>query len=336
MTNYNQVNIYRKQMQELGLNTKQYAKLINMPYEVVKDIIYDKEGEYSMEIKNLLRKNMMNKHQEIENDYDNAKIKAMEIKRDIDKEIDYIDWYNKVYDWKTLKMKLKVSSMKDFMSKYCLITQNKKASEWTYQILCYKKEYPDHHVDPIKKQEFIEQLYDIIENDNAKFYKSRKVDTKTIINKQAKVDLRKWFKKFDIKEWKKQNNVSNEDLCYILGIAYTTASHLSNKSSYSIKTLEKLYAYVNAKEIKVEYKPTIENKEEIEVLDEDDNNATTILERNDTTDTQRNDLTSDIIDDSTSQIELDNYNNVLLRKILISRLTDEEKMLIELFGGKIC
>ena len=67
MTNYTQTNIYRRQMQELGLNPKQYAKLIDMPYEVVKDMLYDKEGEYSMEIKGLLRNTMFNKHQDIEN-----------------------------------------------------------------------------------------------------------------------------------------------------------------------------------------------------------------------------------------------------------------------------
>ena len=48
-------NIYLKQMQRLGLNPKQYATLIDMPYEVVKDFIYEREGEYDMTIKELLR-----------------------------------------------------------------------------------------------------------------------------------------------------------------------------------------------------------------------------------------------------------------------------------------
>ena len=69
-------------------------------------------------------------------------------------------------------------------------------------------------------------------------------------------------------------------------------------------------------------------------------------------------MINDKVNDSTCQIDLDNDNKELvylgdetsspiyktkeinqedlLRKLLISRLTEEEKELIELFGGKIC
>ena len=47
------MNIYKKQMQELGLNTKQYAELINIDYAIVKDFINDK-GDYNMGLKDLL------------------------------------------------------------------------------------------------------------------------------------------------------------------------------------------------------------------------------------------------------------------------------------------
>ena len=43
-------NIYMKQMQELGLNPKQYAELISIPYGVVKDFIYGKEGDYEIDV----------------------------------------------------------------------------------------------------------------------------------------------------------------------------------------------------------------------------------------------------------------------------------------------
>ena len=54
MSNYNQLNIYKRQMLKLGLTTKEYANLLDMPYEVVKDVIYDKEGDYKMVIKDFL------------------------------------------------------------------------------------------------------------------------------------------------------------------------------------------------------------------------------------------------------------------------------------------
>ena len=67
--------------------------------------------------------------------------------------------------------------------------------------------------------------------------------------------------------------------------------------------------------------------------------------------TQLDDLTTTFKDDSTSQTRLENKKieftpieeptpiksqDDILRKILINRLTDEEKELIRLFGGQIC
>ena len=161
MTNYTQTNIYRRQMQELGLNPKQYAKLIDMPYEVVKDMLYDKEGDYSMEIGNILRKNMFNKHQDIENNFENAKFNAMRIKKE-DSEIDL------------LFEKLPVSSITDFEKRYCIMVDGKRASHWYYTLLCGKREYDGHYIDVRKKRNFLEQLYDILVNDNADNYKESK------------------------------------------------------------------------------------------------------------------------------------------------------------------
>lgn len=70
-------------MQELKLNPYQYSKLVDVPYEIVKNVIYDSDvGGYNMEIKNFFRKKLFEKHQEIENDYQNAQLKATQIKLD--------------------------------------------------------------------------------------------------------------------------------------------------------------------------------------------------------------------------------------------------------------
>ena len=140
-------------MQELGLNPKQYAKLIDMPYEVVKDMLYDKEGDYSMEIKKILRNNMFNKHQDIENNFENAKFNAMRIKKE-DSEIDYLNWYEKDYIKDLLFEKLPVSSITDFEKRYCIMVDGKRASHWYYTLLCGKREYDGHYIDVRKKRNF--------------------------------------------------------------------------------------------------------------------------------------------------------------------------------------
>ena len=315
-------NIYQKQMNKLNLNAKQYAELTGMPYEVVKDILYNKEGDYSMEIKNLLRKNMMNKHQEIENNFDNAKFKAMELK----KEVNYLKWYDKEYTLDLLKEKLQLNSIKQFENNYCLKINNKKASSWTYNILVAKREYERHSIEKGKKLEFIKQLYDIIVNDNADAYYNpitKKVINITPIKQNGKINYKKWYKNFDIKQWKKENNIDNYKLVDVLGLSQCTVSGLVSKKQYSQATLEKFYNYVMS----------LDTKEET-ILSSDLTNDE--LETLDTTNTLQDNSTSDKVDNSINQIEIDHDNNAILRMILVNRLTDEEKLLIELFGGKIC
>ena len=420
MTNYTQTNIYRRQMQELGLNPKQYAKLIDMPYEVVKDMLYDKEGDYSMEISKILRKNMFNKHQDIENNFDNAKYEAMRIKKE-DDEIDYLDWYYKEYSADMLKSKLNVSSITDFERKFCIVVNEKRASHWYYTILCGKKEYEGHQIEKNNKLEFITQLYDIVVNDNGKAYYGKKanfvMNTQTpngkinyvkwyktfdikqfmsdnnlnnsilvkeleyspavisrLINKKKytrnlltklydyvmsqpnnndvksnSFDYFEWFKNFDLKKYMKQNNLTNTTLGAKLGLGIVSISQLANKKFYTKKTLEKLYSYINAqKHDEKASENEVDDYDDVEILDDeqDDNNTTTIYDRNlendaeievlDTNETPQDDSTTELVDDYTPKMESQSDNYEILRKILANRLTDEEKELIKIFGGIIC
>lgn len=329
MANYTKTNIYRKQMNKLKLNAKQYAELTGMPYEVVKDIIYDKEGDYSMEIKNLLRKNMMSKHQEIENDYENAKFQAMKLIQKANDETKLLNWYNNVYTPELLKQKLNLKAINTFKRDYNITFDGEKCSLWTYQLIAGKKEYDGHYIATDKKMEFIRQLYDIIENNNDKLYLDKEsINKKPIITKKAnKINYNKWYKTFNIKQFMREHNLCNENLCNALELSQGTISHLVSKKQYTSNTLEKLYNYVMNFEAQEKKSNTqdIDNSlinEEIEILD--------------TTDTLQDNSTSDKVDNSINQIEIGHDNNAILRMILVSRLTDEEKLLIELFGGKIC
>ena len=333
MSNYTQTNIYRKQMQELGLNTKQYAELIEMPYEVVKDIIYDKEGDYSMEIKSLLRRNMMNKHQEIEENYEMAKIKAREIK--YNDKTDYRKWYEKEYTRELLKNTLHLSSLVEFRRNYNIIINGKTASNWFYTCLTGKVNYDNHEVSREIQDEFIKQLYDILVNGNAEKYKRNEplevkvfpTERRPIKNKTYKNKYFKWFRDFDLKQYLKNNNMTQLEFAKELNMAIRTINDLVNKRHYTKRTLQKLYNYMKQHEMTRDYKEIasdylMRNDEEIEVLDLND--------------TSLDNSTNELVDNTSHQIELDTDNNEILRKILINRLTEEEKELIRLFGGKIC
>ena len=338
MTNYNQTNIYRKQMQELGLNAKQYAELTGMPYEVVKDILYNKEGDYSMEIKDLLRNTMFNKHQEIENDFDNTKFKAMELKNDVN----YLKWFDKEYTLDLLKEKLHLNSIIQFENNYCLKINNKRASHWTYQVLVSKREYQGHSIEKGKKLEFIKQLYDIIVNDNADAYynpTTNKVINITPIKSNGKINYKKWYKNFDIKQWKKENNIDNYKLCNILKLSYFTISNLVTKKSYSQATLEKFYNYVMGIEAPQNNQKDNKTSDTFDVKQLDNEDIEVLSLPNEMTEAEKEILREQpqvITTYQEPEIEVITSNDDILRKILINRLTDEEKELIRLFGGKIC
>jgi len=235
-------NIYVKQMQRLGLNPKQYAELIDIPYEVVKDFIYNKEGEYKMGLKELLRKNMIEKHQEVEENYEEAKIKAMGIKHS-EKEIDYLDWYNNEYSVSMLKSILKLKSISEFKKNYDLLYKGERFSNWTYQLLLGKKEYAGHEIDTNKKLEFIKQLYDILINKNGdKYLRSKPFSN----DSTSKTKILKWYKKFNLKKYIESKNMTQSDFSRETGVSTGVISKLINnpKSNYITTNLVTIYNYV--------------------------------------------------------------------------------------------
>ena len=248
------MNIYEKQKKKFGLTTREYAQLLNMPYEVVKDIIYEKEGDYSMEVKNVLRNNMFNRHQEIENSED-TKIKVLEIKN---KEIDYLDWYNKEYTKEMLFDKLKINSIVEFEKKYNIEVNNKKASHWFYTTIVPKISYAGHEIQKDKKREFVKQLYDIIVNDNEEQYLIK--DTNLQKQFETHVHNKKcysgkkiygsfimdWYKNFDFKKYLNDNHITQLDLSKRTGISTSTLNNLINRQAtmtYTTAQMKELYNY---------------------------------------------------------------------------------------------
>ena len=305
-------NLYYKQMKKLGLNTKQYAKLINMPYDVVLELLEGKEN-YKMSVTDILRKSLFDKHQEIENDIDNAKMKALEIKT---KEIDYLKWYKEEYTPELLKNVTKLSSIKKFEDTYYIEVKGEKASHWFYMCICNKSKYK---VNPDVVLEFVEQLYDIIVNGNKKQYLTQQLKN----NSQS--ELIEWYKNFNFRLFRIKHHLSMEQIAKDLGVAVTTMYNTSPKNCRSLPLIKKIYAYVIQKENEPE-------KKELEIKENNQENI-------------QNDLMTDYFEnieeqpictqDNNSEIKIINDNDEVLRKILINRLTEEEKELIRIFGGNL-
>lgn len=323
MANYAQNNIYRKQMQQLGLNTKQYAKLIEIPYEVVKDFIYDKEGRYSMEIKNLLRKNMFNKHQEIENDYDNAKIKALEMKKE---NVDYVEWYENEYHFDVLKDTLKdIKTIIDFENKYHITVRGIKASHWFYSCLTSKMNYKKRNISESTLSEFAEQLYDIIVNKNIEQYRETNSDYSAddlfYIN---------WFDSYDIEKFLSETNHTKHDLSKMMGIGYSTICLMCQKKYRSIKRIKQLYNIVKKYE-----KETLRNDIRQAQINGETEKIEELKKEHYVMKTNYLGFKEPIKIEPVVDTD-ENANDIVLRKLLINRLTEEEKELIRIFGGKIC
>lgn len=384
-------NIYTKQMQKLGLNPKQYAELINIPYGVVKDFIYGKEGDYEMGLRDLLRKNMVDKHQEIEENFEGAKIKAAEIKhKDND---DIRNWYENEYTPEMLLKTLGLNSRVDFERKYDIILDGKRASHWFYVNLTGKTNYDNHEIRRDIQDQFIRQLYDILVNNNIEKYKREEPTEVKIFPSQRKPKKNavyknmyfKWFREFDIKRFLREQDMTQLQLAKELNVGLRTVGDLVNERHYTKRTLQKLYNYVNkvrpngseCEDIDInnwyntfDIKQYLTDKglkqqdvyplvgmdrstfnqivnhgckcsssssmEKIKRVYDYIVNGKVYEEIKEETQVLVNDSPANVEETTCEEIKTTNEtNNEILRRILVSRLTDEEKELIKIFGGVI-
>ena len=132
----------------------------------------------------------------------------------------------------------------------------------------------------------------------------------------------KWFVDFDIKGFMKKYNLNNNDLADALNVGVCTTSYLVSKRHYTKRTLQKLYDYVNS----CEGKCSTNDEMFVKMAENDELEGANV---------ECEEPTNEKMDDSSTEIIVENDNNDILRRILANRLTDEEKELIKIFGGKI-
>lgn len=370
------MNIYQRQMRDLGLDIDQYSQMLEIPKSITKKIV-NGNGEVvknNMEINNFLRKNLFNKHQEVEKNKEEKKVETLNVKL-IRGENSYeskkkwllenypeskeVQWYINEYDRDTYFAKNNIKNKADLMRRYnfsCNVGRLKKQEKVgistidrlvnkQYDELGIKSAYP-----------LICQLYNCLELGYIEDIQESKKDINTkkgVRGFQKKEyteeeqNLRKWFSNFDLEEFITKNGISYK--------SFSNATGIAKQSIYSVK----LKKYIpsceilrNMKEFVSKFEPVIIPDERTAIVSEESimrpfesvtvtGNAKVFdipedrdIMKLDNAVVSNGFITTAPIGESTIT-PLYNESEEMLRNLLINRLTEEEKMLIKLFGGKI-
>ena len=238
-------------------------------------------------------------------------------------------WYDEEYTPKMLRKKTEHISSVEFQRKYKIICKGKEASRWVYWCALTKK------IDKLSeetKNEFAEQLYDILVNNNDSKYLRDDIyfTPRTNITNSDMENAefyKNWYDNFDIKSFMKNNNLDNQELSKKLNIGYSTACQLTSKTYYSMIIVKRLYDYINNLSTTTNYNDKLDELRQARINGE----CEKVQELHD-------EVMNTIVENSILTQEpkaIETPTNELLRKLLINRLTEEEKELIRIFGGQI-
>ena len=330
------MNIYKKQMNQLGLNIEEYSKLLGVPEEVIRKNINGKgEVVKNMDINNFLKKNLFIKHQEVEENKEEKKVEALNIKlargeNSYENKKEYllnkypdsieVQWYINEYNKEAYFKKYNVKNKFDLMRRYKFNCNKgrlkglKEVGESTIdRLIC--KQY--NELGKETAYTLICQLYDCFElggikekSEKMKNYNIEKGKKGFLPIKYTKEEqnLRNWYNKFDLEKFIKENSILYKDIAEAINIPYGSVYPMKRKSYVpNQEILRRLKDYVDSFENKFETKNV--TMEQAKVFDISAN-------------------VEDITKPMFTQEDL-------LRNLLKDRLTEEEKTLIRIFGGQI-
>lgn len=325
------MNIYKRQIEKLGLSLEQYSKLMDIPIEITKKIINEKEVVKDMNINNFLRKNMFDKHQELEENVENTQLEIAKIKvedKDIfshpkiqkiisehpnDKEF---YWYLTEFDKDYYFEKFDVTSLTNLIHRYNFYTTNGRCSGQistsTIQRVIEKK-YDQVGIEPL--YDVSKMLYDCFVNEKIEKNNDKINARKRYVRKNNHDDLLKWYKEFDFKTFLLKKDMKIADFAKKVGLAYSTTCQIVKKSVYydpSNFVILKLKDYVESNPINE--KEILEQPKVIEEIENKPKQVTTI--------------------ENPLEYSIQNENEIL-KNLIKERLTEQEKYLIKLFGGNL-
>lgn len=324
------MNIYKRQMERLGLNLEQYSKLVGMPIEITKKIINEKEVVEDMQVNNFLRNNIFNKHQEIEKE-ENKTQEAINIKLN-DSDVfshpkiqnliqkypnsEELYWYLTKFNRDEYFEKYNVASYQDLMRRYEFISYNGRIKGRVCHstvVRVISRLYDEVGEEVI--YELAKQLYDcfekgnikeIDENNTKKFRPTpRKKEIK--ITQEDEDDLRIWYKDFDFHKFIQEHDMTVKEFGEKVCLAEsTTFAFFKKYAQYkpSTSVLQRVKDFVESCD-KIVEQITMEE----EIMCENPIYA--------------------------EEVGIEFEENDMLKELLKERLTEQEKYLIRLFGGNI-
>lgn len=320
------MTIYERQMKRLGLNLEQYSKLLQVPIEITKKLVNGEEFE-NMGINDFIRNNVLKKHNELEND-ENTALKVVEIKSESSEnqfEEEAMNWYMNEYDRDDFFEKIGIKFQNEFINKYEFTCNagRLRGRVLSYSVYDRLLRHDTGYIGVKVLPELVKQLYDLYINypeSEKRYLRTNKLIKQYTCKRNEDKELVEWFKNFDFNNYF-ENKESGEKtrIGKKLHINYSTVYALFNKAyTPNASVLKKLKNYFD----NVDNQETIEPvEEEIEVLD---------LPRQEEINFEDNK-----VQDVNEQEIRTNTQEDLLRRILITRLSQEEKELIRLFGGKV-
>jgi len=263
------MNIYQRQMRDLGLDIDQYSQMLEIPKSITKKIV-NGNGEVvknNMEINNFLRKNLFNKHQEVEKNKDEKKMEALNVKL-LRGENSYdskkrwllenypdskeVQWYINEYDRDTYFAKNNIKNKADLMRKYTFTCDTgrlkglKDVGISTIDRLV-NKQYDELGINTAYP--LICQLYDCLELGNIKAhgdYQPKYNNKIQIENKEEEQKLKDWFYNFNFKDFCDKHEITTTQFALDIKTSGSTVKAIK-KGTYkpSMILINKLYDYVN-------------------------------------------------------------------------------------------
>lgn len=329
------MNIYKRQMEKLGLNLEQYSKLVGMPIEMTKKLIEGKEVVEDMQINNFLRNNIFNKHQEIEKQESKVE-EAINIKMEDNDVFSHpkiqnlikiypnsveLFWYLTKFNMEEYFEKYDVRSYQDLIRRYNFTSYSGRIKG----TVCYStiQRVIQRQYDEVGEKVIYElaiQLYDCFENGNIKPIDKSKVKknaSKPASKKNEIItenELKNWYKEFDFHKFIKEHDMTVKEFGNKVYLAEsTTFAFFKKYAQYkpSISVLQRVKDFVESYDKNLE-QITIEETMQI-------NDNTTVIP----------------METGVGIIVKPTDENSMLKELLKERLTEHEKYLIRLFGGRI-
>lgn len=352
------VTIYERQRKRLNLSVPEYAQLYNTTCRLINRVLNGKEMSEDMGISKILREKFNKRYDEIENNQIETTLEILSNKEKNEKEEkEILDWYNNEFAKKKLYEKTNVSSVPVFMENYDIYVDGHKASKWYYANIINKNEKQLTKIKKDRLIEFIKQLKDIMDDEDF-----TPVEIKQVQIKKTYQKLKKFVDKMengdgaiiddgeelsfeknenenenkeriamtpekilevykDFREFAENSRGNIKDFLLKNTVSYGTYYWKIKKNDINITrpTFLKLKKIVD--ELKQGQLENIQDTETPCVMSIKAESPSVCW------------LDNRIIAEDKKEENKDNYE--VLRKLLKDRLTEEEKNLILIFGGKI-